>query len=128
VPQVGDECIIVLPAIPMEETLLPEPLRTVGIYVGQLFDFQKKDYAASEKLTHFIPKPAMEIWARAKTKGIIVAEDGVHPNERGYNVFGEYLAHHMADIMQSPQDLAVQASSLAFSAAVPAVSVDLPEQ
>jgi len=119
--KVGDECLIVLPAIPMEETLLPEPVRTLGIYMGHLFDEQKREKAAIEALTHFIPKPAMEIWARAKAKGIIVAEDGVHPNERGYDVFGEYLADHLADIMQSPQQLAVQASTLAFE-------IDLPKQ
>jgi len=126
--KVGDECLIVLPAIPMEETRLPEPVRTVGIYMGYLFDEQKRDMAAIEALTHFIPKPAMEIWARAKAKGLIVAEDGVHPNERGYDVFGEYLAHQMAEIMQSPQQLAVRASTLAFEAAAPAVDIDLPKQ
>ncbi len=44
---------------------------------------------------------AMEIWAKAKAAGgTIVALDGVHPNEMGYAVFGEYLAAEMAAIMR----------------------------
>ena len=29
--KVGEECIIFLPAIPLEETRLPEPLKTVNL-------------------------------------------------------------------------------------------------
>lgn len=52
------------------------------------FDQQKELIATKSPLTYFIPKPAMEVWNRAKERyGEIVAQDGVHPNEEGYKVF-----------------------------------------
>ena len=100
--KVGDDCIIILPAIPMEETKLPEPLKTFAINLASLFDEEKRDKAAREALTYFVPKPAMEMWRNAKEGGhLIVAEDGVHPNERGYDIFGAYVAGEMAKV-QSP--------------------------
>ena len=52
------------------------------------FDQQKELIATKSPLTYFIPKPAMEVWNRAKERyGEIVAQDGVHPNDEGYKVF-----------------------------------------
>lgn len=125
--KVGDECLIFLPAIPMEEILLPEPLKTFAISISTVFDEEKRDKAAREALTHFIPKPAMELWLKAKEGGkvSIVAEDGVHPNERGYDVYAAYIAEETAKIM-SGNMLAVRGGSgplQAIANAAPSVSM-----
>jgi len=99
--QVGEECIIFLPAIPLEETRLPEPLKTAAVRLSQIFDEEKKFMATQQPWIHFIPKPAIEIWRKAKERcGEIVAGDGVHPNEEGYKVFAEYIGQEMAQLFR----------------------------
>ncbi len=61
--QVGDDCLIILPAIPLEETRLPQPLKSFAILLSWLFDEEKRDKAANEALTHFIPKPGSYVYS-----------------------------------------------------------------
>jgi len=99
--EVGPQCQVVLPAIPLEETALPEPIKSVAILLNNSFDSEKRDAAAARATVHFIPKPAMEMWQRAKDRyGGIVATDGVHPNEAGYTVFAEYIGQELAAVLK----------------------------
>mmetsp|Transcript_51184 Transcript_51184/g.120283 ORF Transcript_51184/g.120283 Transcript_51184/m.120283 type:complete len:403 (-) Transcript_51184:473-1681(-) len=99
--EVGDQCVVVLPAIPLEETTLPEPVKSIMILLCNTFDSEKRKTATQQALVHFIPKPAIEIWQRAKDRyGNIVARDGVHPNEAGYTAFAEYLGQELAGLLK----------------------------
>jgi lysophospholipase L1-like esterase len=115
----GAGCLVALPALPLEETCLPQPLKSAAIWLGARFDAQKRAAAAAagEDRVQFIPKPAVDMWTAARERAIaaagaastaenprppvaagreLLARDGVHPNEAGYVAFAEYLATELA--------------------------------
>jgi len=89
----GPHCVIALPAMPMEPTRFPEPLRSFVIYIAEVFDKEKEHLAkASAGSILFIPKPSVRWWKRVHERyGGVISEDGIHPNEVGYQVYGEWL-------------------------------------
>ena len=58
------------------QTNLPEPVRSAAVQMSYFWDRQKEKVAMQcGPLTHFIPKPAMDVWERAKDRfGDIVAQ------------------------------------------------------
>jgi lysophospholipase L1-like esterase len=122
----GSGCLVALPALPLEETRLPQPLKAAAIWLGARFDAQKRAAAAAAGAdrVYFIPKPAVDMWRAARERAAaaaeaaaaaaasssaaerarpaaaagreLVARDGVHPNEAGYAAFAEYLATELA--------------------------------
>jgi lysophospholipase L1-like esterase len=123
----GAGCMVALPALPLEETRLPQPLKSAAIWLGARFDAEKRAAAAAEDRRLFIPKPAVDMWRAARERVAaaaaalaqppppagreLVASDGVHPNE----AFGEYLAAELAARMR-----AVERSVAAAAGGVPA--------
>jgi lysophospholipase L1-like esterase len=95
--EVGPDCVIFLPALPLEPTQFPEPLRTLVIHLGAIFDSQKERIAAELPGVVFLAKPERAWWRRVhRDVGDVIAEDGVHPNERGYTVYGRFLGSAVA--------------------------------
>jgi len=88
----GPDCLIVLPALPMEPTRFPEPLRSFVILISEVFDEQKKSLCSENPHTLYVQKPSVRWWRRVHERfGGVMSGDGVHPNETGYQVFGEWL-------------------------------------
>lgn len=65
----------------------------------KLFLIVYQMFACRDRTDSFVSS-AIEFWLKFKTSGhALVAQDGVHPNERGYAAFGEHIANEMADVM-----------------------------
>jgi len=101
----GPECLLVLPALPLEPTRFPEPLRSFVIYIAEVYDEMKAELARELAMTSFIPKPTVRWWRRVHEKhGGVISADGVHPNEVGYVVFGKWLGQVIAKGLASRRD------------------------
>jgi lysophospholipase L1-like esterase len=139
--RVGAGCLVALPALPLEETRLPQPLKSAAIWLGARFDAQKRAAAAAagEDRVQFIPKPAVDMWRAARERAVaaaaaaaaaasstaerarpavaagreLVARDGVHPNEAGYAAFAEYLAAELAPRIRALEAAAAAAAAVA---------------
>ena len=125
----GAGCLVALPALLLEETRLPQPIKAAAIWLGARFDAEKRAAAAAagEDRVHFIPKPAVDMWRAARERATaaaetlarpppaagreLVARDGVHPNEAGYAAFAEYLATELAARMRAVERSVVAAAS-----------------
>ena len=44
----------------------PKKKKTAAVQMSYYFDLQKEKVATHNALTHFIPKPAIQLWMRAK--------------------------------------------------------------
>eukprot|EP00285_Hemiselmis_virescens_P017811 CAMPEP_0173404576 /NCGR_PEP_ID=MMETSP1356-20130122/59734_1 /TAXON_ID=77927 ORGANISM="Hemiselmis virescens, Strain PCC157" /NCGR_SAMPLE_ID=MMETSP1356 /ASSEMBLY_ACC=CAM_ASM_000847 /LENGTH=335 /DNA_ID=CAMNT_0014365275 /DNA_START=21 /DNA_END=1025 /DNA_ORIENTATION=+ len=80
----GAECSIIFPALPMEPTRFPEPLRSFVIFVGEVFDEEKTRLARDHTRIYFLSKPSQGWWRSVRNvHGDVISADGVHPNEIG---------------------------------------------
>jgi hypothetical protein len=101
--EIGPKCLIFLPALPLEPTQFPEPLRTLVIHLGAVFDAQKERIASELPGVVYLAKPERAWWRRVHLEvGEVIAEDGVHPNERGYTVYGQFLGSAVARHLVRP--------------------------
>jgi lysophospholipase L1-like esterase len=101
--RVGPACALFLPALPLEVTRFPEPLHTFAVRLAAAFDAEKRRAAADLPGVFFVPKPGPGFWARARRDvGDVIAEDGVHPNEAGYAVYGQLLGRAVARRLARP--------------------------
>ena len=95
----GPQCVIVLPGLPMEPTRFPEPLRAFVLFLAEVYDEEKARLATLENRRGagggsvlFIPKPSVRWWKRVHEEhGSVMSDDGVHPNEVGYRIYGHWL-------------------------------------
>ena len=103
--KLGAQCKIVLPGLLFEPVHLPEPLHSFVISLSAIFDRQKSRLAAEMCNVWYVPKPGPD-WLQSveASVGSLVAEDGVHPNERGYKAFADFLAQKILERMSAASD------------------------
>lgn len=92
----GPSTLVVLPALPLDSTLLfPKPLKWAVVYLAALYDAQKRELAAalgSAGRVVFVDVPTI---ARGDAPQLL-SRDGVHPNDEGYARWGEHIAAAVA--------------------------------
>ena len=100
---VGEKCVVVIPATPLEAaTLFPLPLAWFATRTNDLWDAQKRKVSELATNVVFVSKPSVEaLRARAKNEsGRAVASltcaDGVHPNDDGYAAWAAHIAEECA--------------------------------
>ena len=98
---VGDECVVVLPATPIEAaTLFPPPLAWVATRMNDLWDEQKAHVSALTKNVVFVTKPSLnslrqsasEATGRVADTITLICGDGIHPNDVGYDAWARHIA------------------------------------
>ena len=93
-----------LPALPLHwTTAFSQPLRTVILALAETWDEQKRLLAARRAgavassarpgLVHFVEVPPDD------RGGGILARDGVHPNESGYELWADHIAESLRVIL-----------------------------
>ena len=99
---VGDECVVVLPATPLEAaTLFPPPLAWVATRMNDLWDEQKAH--VSRLFAHnvlFVSKPSLDAMRERAAKHTgrvaesisLICGDGIHPNDDGYDAWARHIA------------------------------------
>lgn len=60
--KLGRECMIFLPAMPMEPTRFPEPLKSFVIFIGEIYDEEKNRVSKEHPRIVFIYKPHHSWW------------------------------------------------------------------
>ena len=89
---VGDQTPIILPALPLHWCLgFPQPLRSVLVSVASVWDGRKALLAREHDFIDYVPVLERPAVAYSEMKDHVAA-DGVHPNEKGYRVWGEVIA------------------------------------
>jgi lysophospholipase L1-like esterase len=113
----GPQCLLVLPALPMEPTRFPEPLRSFVLFVAEKYDAEKARLVLAENrrdvtaggagaVMLYLSKPSVRWWKRVHERhGVVISEDGVHPNEAGYAVYGEWLGSGVSKHLLSSSGL-----------------------
>jgi len=90
----------VLPSIPGVDLapLFREPLRSLLRVMNARWDEQKRYLAEDLKRVHFVEKPTTKFWGptSAEIHDEMFSIDRVHPNEKGYTKWGEYLAESLS--------------------------------
>ena len=81
---VGDDCRIVLPALPVAIASFPEPLRSYVVFVASQWDRQKALLAGGANVDF------VSVFESAR--GDLTAADRVHPNESGYEAWAAHIA------------------------------------
>lgn len=96
--EVGDDCVIILPAIPgvRHTPRFHEPLRSIVIFLNELWDGQKLLLARSMRNVFFVGQPANNEWGNDPLIYFSTL-DRVHPSELGYTVWAERIAKVMRD-------------------------------
>lgn len=98
---VGDRCVVVLPATPLDAaTLFPPPLAWVATRMNDLWDAQKAHVSEIADNVLFVSKPGVDaLRARvAKETGRVahnislICRDGIHPNDDGYAAWAQHIA------------------------------------
>lgn len=98
---VGDRCVVVLPATPLDAaTLFPPPLAWVATRMNDLWDAQKAHVSEIADNVLFVSKPGVDaLRARvAKETGRVahnislICRDGIHPNDDGYAAWARHIA------------------------------------
>jgi len=98
---VGDECVVVLPATPIEvATLFPPPLAWVATRMNDLWDEQKAHVSALTKNVVFVTKPSLDSLRQSASKATgrvadtitLICGDGIHPNDVGYDAWARHIA------------------------------------
>jgi len=88
---VGHRTPIVLPGLPLKWSLaFPQPLRAILVQVSRLWDARKAALAAESACISFVPAPRYEGGGLPLSK--LLAPDGVHPNEKGYEIWAEHIS------------------------------------
>ena len=102
---VGEECVVVLPATPLEAaTLFPAPLAWFATRVNDLWDEQKAHVSRVAENVVFVSKPSLESMRERAAKATgrvarsvsLVCRDGVHPNDVGYDAWARHIAEECA--------------------------------
>ena len=99
---VGDECVVVLPATPLEAaTLFPPPLAWVATRVNDLWDEQKAHVSRlfADNVV-FVSKPSLDAMRERAAKHTgrvaesisLICGDGIHPNDDGYDAWARHIA------------------------------------
>ena len=98
---VGDECVVVLPATPIEAaTLFPPPLVWVATRMNDLWDEQKAHVSALTKNVVFVTKPSLDSLRQSASEATgrvadtitLICGDGIHPNDVGYDAWARHIA------------------------------------
>ena len=106
---VGEECVVVLPATPLEAaTLFPPPLVWVATRLNDLWDEQKAHVSRLTKNVIFVSKPSLESMRERASKATgrvahsisLVCGDGVHPNDVGYDAWARHIAEECAPTLR----------------------------
>ncbi|KAJ8909131.1 hypothetical protein NDN08_005825 [Rhodosorus marinus] len=97
----GEDCTVVLPSLPGVDfaPLFREPLRSLLRVMNGRWDEQKRYLAENLKQVHFVDKPTLKFWGTtsAEVSDEMFCNDRVHPNEKGYTKWGEYLAESLSN-------------------------------
>jgi len=106
---VGDKCVVVIPATPLEAaTLFPPPLAWVATRMNDAWDAQKRRVSELAENVVFVSKPSLEALRARVTKengGRVVMQltcaDGVHPNDDGYAAWAAHIADECAPSLKA---------------------------
>jgi len=91
---VGTRVPIILPALPMQWCMaFPQPLKTVLVSVSNVWDSRKDAIGRKAGNVDFLAAPNVQI--PLEQLGRMLGADGVHPNERGYKIWGEHMAEQI---------------------------------
>jgi len=98
---VGDRCVVVLPATPLDAaTLFPPPLAWVATRMNDLWDAQKAHVSEIADNVLFVSKPGVdalrarvaEETGRVAHNISLICRDGIHPNDDGYAAWARHIA------------------------------------
>jgi len=106
---VGEKCVVVIPATPLEAaTLFPPPLVWVATRMNDAWDAQKRRVSELAENVVFVSKPSLEALRARVTKengGRVVVQltcaDGVHPNDDGYAAWAAHIADECAPSLKA---------------------------
>ena len=101
---VGEKCVVIIPATPLEAaTLFPPPLAWVATRMNDAWDAQKRRVSELAENVVFVSKPSLEaLRARVKKENggrvvvTLTCADGVHPNDDGYAAWAAHIAEECA--------------------------------
>ena len=94
---VGPQTPILLPALPIHWCLgFPQPLRSVLVSVASVWDGRKELLAREEDFVDYVPVPSRPTISDSEIK-VHIAGDGIHPNEKGYEKWGEVIAQKITE-------------------------------
>lgn len=93
-----------LPDTCLSPLRFPEPLKSFVIFIGEIYDEEKNRAAREKDRVIYLTKPSSGWWSLVCTRvGDVISADGVHPNDTGYEVYGEKLGVDVAKgILDAP--------------------------
>ena len=89
---VGEDCRIVLPALPVALAAFDEPLRSYVVFIADLWDSQKQHLASRLSSTLGAAVEFVDVFRLPEHGDTLLAADGVHPNENGYELWAQHIA------------------------------------
>ena len=94
--EVGDDCRIVLPALPVALAAFQEPLRSYVVFLATCWDEQKQRLAKRrndvKSLVEFVQVLRRPLDCEEAAGYVLIAADGLHPSERGYDLWAQHIA------------------------------------
>jgi lysophospholipase L1-like esterase len=97
--KLGPQCRVILPALPLHlTTAFPLPLFSVVVALAEAWDLQKQrlaDEAAAAAIGARLPIDCVSCPPDLGGAGGL-STDGIHPNEGGYEIWAEHIAHNIA--------------------------------
>uniref|UniRef100_A0A7S2HKX9 SGNH hydrolase-type esterase domain-containing protein n=2 Tax=Octactis speculum TaxID=3111310 RepID=A0A7S2HKX9_9STRA len=99
----GNDCRVVLPAIPVQwTTAFPEPMRSFVLQLSTLWDDEKRLFAAASRMhpgkigaVDFISEPSIGEESRSSA----MSSDGVHPNSKGYGIWADHIGTNLEGLL-----------------------------
>ena len=100
---VGDECEIVMPALPVAIAAFPEPMRSYVVFIATQWDRQKALLAS--EIARLKRGPVRFVSVFESPRSDLTASDNVHPNESGYELWAAHIAAQLlkdGDVRTAP--------------------------
>jgi len=97
----GKQCTVVLPALPVHHAPVfggMWPLQQLVPMLAGLWDEQKRAIAERLRRVCFVNNADGAEWCEAPRYW---APDGIHPNDEGYRIWGEHIAHALSTSLRN---------------------------
>lgn len=97
----GKQCTVVLPALPVHRAPVfggMWPLQQLVPMLAGLWDEQKRAIAERVRRVCFVNNADGTEWWEAPRYW---AQDGIHPNDEGYRIWGEHIAHALSTSLRN---------------------------
>lgn len=121
--EVGGDCDVFLPSIPgvHHTPRFHEPLRSILIFLNNLWDAQKIALSRSMHNVHFVGNPPEAAWTNNPSV-FFSSLDRIHPSELGYKHWGQRIAKVISEALAKRMDAMAEGAKKAASRASEAAS------